>query len=145
MAAFVVIVAVVALISGLFTYVSGPMPVLPPTDDTGHYNVELIAKADDAVAKIRHAASAGSARTALGRAEHAAEKAGSPRHVRQARKVFVDRIHKLANEEEIKGNPWKAADILVQCAPFAPNAQAVHDAADVLRGGGAKSNGGGIF
>ena len=122
-------------------------PILPPMFTpkvVPGEEVEAIAKIDNVIDVIRHAPTHQRARSSLAKACVLSDQAGSLIYSTRAKQAFVDRIHKLANEEEVKGNPWKAAEILVQCLPFAANQEAVHSAIERLQGGSGMS-GGDIF
>lgn len=155
MTVFFLLVGAAALIVGIWTYIVRtepdhvseqwrPADAGPAVDQA---STRDLARADEALARVRHAPTAAAARGAMAGAMVAAERIGSARHAATARKMFVDRIHQLAAEAEMRGSPWKAADILEQCIPHAPNPAAVRKAMDALRGGPTNGGmrGGGIF
>ena len=144
MAAFIVLVVAAAAVAALidFGHWRPPNYMADAERQQRHQGAEAVAMADQTIAAIRHAPTVATARTALARASRAADRAGSAFHVARARQQFVARIHELANQEEIKDSPWKAAEVLKEALPYADDSQAVRDAIKALTGEGGTSDGG---
>lgn len=154
MGAFIVVVVVIACIVGLFEYMTTTTdealheryvrPFLHLDDEPVKTDDKEWMRLETAIMKIRHAATPGSARSALAAASALADQLNSADHMTQARTTFVRRIHELANQAEVQGRDWKAAEILKEALPYATNRRAVERAIAKLQGGAA-TDGGSIF